>query len=213
MAFVLHNDPLSVRRALRVRIDQSANVIPAAAVATYRQAEEIVADAYQQAEAIVGRAQAGYDAECQRGYQAGIQQALQEQSEQMIEHVGRTVEYFSSIETRMVDLVLGAVQKIVADFDDRDRVLNVVRNALSVIRNQRQMTLRLNPGQIDTVRASIDELLSLYPGVGYLDLVSDPRIAADACILESEIGVVESSIEGQLQALRAAFGRILGSRT
>jgi len=213
MAFILHPDPLSIRRALKVRIDPSATVIPAAAVSTFRQAEEIVADAHQQAEEIVGRAQAGYDAECQRGYQDGIRQALQEQSEQMIEHVGRTVEYFSSIETRMVDLVLGAVQKIVSDFDDRERALNVVRNALSVIRNQRQMTLRLNPDQIEMVRANIDELLSLYPGVGYLDLVSDPRVAADACILESEIGVVESSIEGQLQALRAAFGRILGSRT
>jgi len=213
MAFLLHNGPLSIRRTLKVRIDQSSNVIPAAAVATFRRAEDIVADAHQQAEAIVGRAQAGYDAERQRGYEEGIQQALQEQSEQMIEHVGRTVEYFSSIETRMVDLVLGAVQKIVADFNDRERALNVVRNALSVIRNQRQMTLRLNPGQIDLVRANIDELLSLYPGVGYLDLVGDPRIAIDACILESEIGVVESSIEGQLQALRAAFGRILGSRT
>ena len=34
----------------------------------------------------------------------------------------------------------------------------------------------------------------------------------DACILESEIGLVEASLEGQLQALRNAFQKVLGSR-
>ncbi|MCH3689021.1 HrpE/YscL family type III secretion apparatus protein, partial [Campylobacter lari] len=33
-----------------------------------------------------------------------------------------------------------------------------------------------------------------------------------ACILESEIGMVEASLEGQIQALRQAFQRTLGSR-
>ena len=51
-----------------------------------------------------------------------------------------------------------------------------------------------------------------YPGVGYLDIVPDSRLKPDSCILESEIGLVEASIEGQLAALRNAFQKVLGSR-
>jgi type III secretion protein L len=43
--------------------------------------------------------------------------------------------------------------------------------------------------------------------------VADPRLAADACILETEIGTVEASVQGQLAALRKAFAKVLGART
>ena len=213
MAFILRHDDLTRLDRLALRVDAGAKVVPAAAICEFREAEQIVEEARKQAAAIVANATQAYNDECKRGYDEGRKEALLEQAERMIEHVGRTVDYFAHVETRMVDLVMGAVQKIVSDFGDRERVLTVVRNALSVVRNQKQMTLRLNPAQLETVRASVNGLLALYPGVGYLDLVSDGRIGTDACILESEIGVVEASIEGQLEAIRAAFARILGSRT
>jgi len=212
MAFILRHDQLTSRQTLAVRIDAGTKVVPAAAVGMFREAEQIIADARRQAEAIVASATKAYEDECKRGYDDGRKEALLEQAERMIEHVGRTVDYFSRIETRMVELVMGAVKKIVADFDDSERVLIVVRNALSVVRNQKQMTLRLHPAQVDTVRARINELLAMYPGVGYLDLLPDGRVEKDSCILESEIGLVEASIQGQLEAIQSAFSRILGSR-
>lgn len=216
MAFILPvaplSDPAQPARALAIRIDPAGKVVPAAAVVAFREAEAIVADARAQADAIVAGAQAARDAECKRGYDEGWRQARMEQAEQMIEHVGRTVDYLAGVESRMVDLVMGAVQKIVADFNDTERVLIVVRNALSVVRNQKQMALRLNPAQIELVRAQVNGVLAAYPGVGVLDLVPDGRVEPDACILESEIGLVEASIEGQLEALKTAFARILGSR-
>lgn len=58
----------------------------------------------------------------------------------------------------------------------------------------------------------MNQLLAAYPGVGYLDLLPDARLAPGACILESEIGMVEASLEDQLCALRAAFERTFGRR-
>ena len=88
----------------------------------------------------------------------------------------------------------------------------VVRNALAVVRNQKQMTLRLHPDDVEVVRERINDILAAYPGVGYLDLLPDARLARGACILESEIGMVEASLEGQIEAVRGAFQRTLGSR-
>ena len=51
-----------------------------------------------------------------------------------------------------------------------------------------------------------------FPGVGIMDIVQDSRLKGDAAILESEMGVVEASVELQLQALEQGFAKLLGSR-
>ncbi|HSV47688.1 MAG TPA: HrpE/YscL family type III secretion apparatus protein, partial [Ramlibacter sp.] len=212
MAFILPRHPLKPARSLALGLAPGVKVVRAADIAVLRDAAQAVADARAQADAIVAEATAAFEAEKQRGYQEGQEEARLEQAEQMIENVSRTIDYFSKVEGRMVDLVMQAVQKIISDFDDSERVVITVRNVLSVVRNQKQMTLRLNPQQVDLVKARVNDLLAAYPGVGYLDIVADSRLKPDACILESEIGLVEASMEGQIAALRGAFQKVLGSR-
>lgn len=212
MAFLVPRHPLTPVRRLAPGIDPARKIVRAAELATLRSAEEAIADAQAQAARILEEARAAYEAEKARGYAEGKEEARLEQAEQMIENVSRTIDYFGKVEGKMVELVMQAVQKIVSDFDDEERVLITVRNVLAVVRNQKQMTLRLHPQQVDIVKARVNELLAAYPGVGYLDIVADSRLQPDACILESEIGLVEASLEGQLQALRAAFQKVLGSR-
>ena len=211
MAFLIPRDPLTPR-ASAGRVDPAARVLRGAELAAWADAEQLVAQARARADEIIGGAQAAFEAERQRGYEEGREAALLDQAEKMIETVGRTVEYFAGVENEMVELVMSAVRKVVDGFDDREKVMVVVRNALAVVRNQKQMTLRLNPAEVDTVREQINDLLAAYPGVGYLDILADGRLARGACILESEIGMVEASLEGQIQALRQAFQRTLGSR-
>ena len=212
MAFLLHRDPLTPTRSLPARVPPGTRVLRAAEVAALGDADALIAAARAQAEAIVAGAQQAFDDERQRGYQDGVAEARMEQVEKMMDTVGRTVDYFAQVEQDMVALVMGAVRKIVDDFDDEQRVLTVVKNALSVVRNQKQMTLRLHPSQVETVRGHVNDLLAAYPGVGYLDILADGRLQPDACILESEIGMVEASIEGQIAALQGAFQKILGNR-
>ena len=215
MAFFIPHaalDPLQPARVLLSGIDTSSKIIRFADVAALHEAQQLIVAANAQADAIVAGAQAAFEAERQRGYAEGIEEAKLEQAEQMIENVSRTIDYFAKVETRMVELVMQALRKIISDFNDEDRVLITVKNVLSVVRNQKQMTLRLNPNQVEIVKARVNDLLANYPGVGYLDIVADSRLQLDSCILESDIGLVEASMEGQLQALENAFTKVLGSR-
>ncbi|MDH5857336.1 HrpE/YscL family type III secretion apparatus protein [Lampropedia aestuarii] len=199
-------------RTLQARLAPDVRLLRAADMHALANSEALVAAATAQAQAIEAGAAQAYEAERQRGYQDGLMEAKMEQAEQMIENVGRTVDYFARVEGEVVDLVMSSVRKIMADFDDEARVLIVVRNALAVVRNQKKMTLRLQPNMVEKVRAHANELLADYPGVGYLDIVADARLQDQACILESEIGMVEASIEGQLAALEQAFRKVLGAR-
>lgn len=193
-------------------VDPADPVIEADAFANWCAADALLVAAREEAQRIRDEAQAAFEAEQRRGYEDGLRQAQFEQAERMIEHASRMVDHFAAIEGRMVTLVMQAVRRIVADFSDTDRVLAVVRNGLAVMRTQKQLTLRMAPDVVETVKARATELLEAFPGVGMLDFVPDSRLKGDAAILESEIGVVEASIETQLQAIEQAFTKILGSR-
>jgi type III secretion protein L len=193
-------------------IDASDPVVPAADAAAWLNAAQLLEEAKREAAQLLGSARQQLDAERARGYQQGLEEARLELTERMIETASRTVELFASIEQRMVELVMDAVRRLMSEFSDSDRVMAVVRSALSVLRNQRQLTLRIAPEHVEHVKSRASELLEQFPGVGILDIVADPRLKHDATILESEIGVVEASIESQLQAIEQGFHKVLGSR-
>ena len=211
MVFVLPRGPLTPS-SVAPRIGSEVRVLSGSDRQAWADAQALLDHARAQAEAIVAGAQAAFEEERKRGYTEGREEALLDQAEKMIETVGRTVDYFARVENEMVELVMQAVRKVVDGFDSRETVMVVVRNALAVVRNQKHMTLRLHPEEVEIVRARVNELLAAYPGIGYLDIMADARLVRGACILESEIGMVEASLDGQIEALRNAFQRTLGSR-
>jgi type III secretion protein L len=181
-------------------------------VQAWQDAQQLLAQARQEAERIRAEAVQAYEDEKQRGYEEGVAMARMDEAERLIENATRTVDYFAGIEQKIVALVMNAVRRIMADFDDTTRVLAVVQSGLSVMRNQKQLTLRLSPEHAATVRDRAQHLLERFPGVGMMDIVPDSRLKGDAAILESEMGVVEASVDLQLKAIEQGFTKLLGSR-
>ncbi len=212
MAFTLPRPPLKPLRRLQVGLQPGRKIVSAQHLQVLADAEEALQAAIRQGEMIVAQSEAAYEAEKRRGHEEGLEQARMDSAEQLMENITRSVDFFGRVEARMVDLVMEAVQVVVYGFDDRERVLATVRNVLAAARSQKQMTLRLPPDRVELVRAEIDQILAQFPAVAFLDIAPDARLSGDACVLESEVGVVEASLPSQLQALRQAFERVLGSR-
>jgi type III secretion protein L len=171
----------------------------------FEQAQQILDDAQQRADAIVAGAEAEFEAEKTRGYEEGLEQARMELAEQMLDTVGRTVDYFSGVEDKVVGIVSSAVRRILGEFDDAELIVRVVHNALHVVRNQKQVTLRVHPDQEQAVTGRLSHILSGHSAISYLEVVADHRLEAGGCILETEVGVVDASVEVQLQALEKAM--------
>jgi type III secretion protein L len=212
MAFFIPRPSLTASRSLNVGLAPGTRVVKAEDLAAWVQAEQIVQHAREQAEQIEASAQAAYEAERERGLQEGRAQARLETAEQMMETVARSIDFFANIEAEMVELVMRAIRKIIDDYDDTERILLTVRNVLAVVRNQKQITLRLNPREVDSVQSRVNDLLSRFPAIGYIEIVPDARLLAGSCVLESDIGLVEASMHDQLTAIENAFTKILGSR-
>lgn len=171
------------------------------------EAGELLEMARAHARRIQDDARRTYEAERVRGYEDGLAQGKQEISERMLDTVAQTVEYLGGVEESVTDVVIQALRKIVGEMDDRELIVRVVRNALGVVRTQNRVTARVSPSDVDRVKNAVDEILSGYPGVAFLDVSGDSRLAPGGCILESEIGVVEASVDIQIEAIRKSLMR------
>ncbi len=213
MAFALPRAALSPTRSLEVHLPPGCKVLRAEEMQVLVDGEAALAAARNQADQILSQAQAAFEAEQRRGFVQGQEEARLEAAEKLIENVARQVDFFARLEGRMVDLVMDAVRTVIHGYDDKERVLITVRNVLAVARSQKQVTVRLAPAAVVGVREQVELLKAEFPGIEVIEILADTRLEGDACVLETEIGVVEASLETQLTALRQAFERVLGSRT
>lgn len=192
------------------QIVSDRRLVKADEVATIRTINDIIASAEAEAERIRTEAKAFFAAEKKRGYETGLQNGKMEIAMQKIDLVDQSVAFMESVETKMADVVLKALRSFVTEVGDKEMVVQIVRKTMAaVIRTQRHITLKVAPDMAATVRARLAELRSDYPTIESMDVVEDQRLTGPACILETEAGVADASVETQLKAIESSLRRHL----
>lgn len=192
------------------QIVSDRRLVKADEVATIRTIEDIIASAEAEADRIRTEAKAVFESEKQRGYETGLQNGKMEIAMQKIDLVDQSVAFMESVETKMADVVLKALRSFVTEIGDKEMVIQIVRKTMAaVIRTQRHITLKVAPDMAATVRARLAELRSDYPTIESMDVVEDQRLNGPACILETEAGVADASVETQLMAIERSLRRHL----
>jgi len=187
-------------------LQSDRRVVKAADVATVRTAAEIVAAAESQAAQIREDAKAAYEEERKNGYDKGIAEGKTEIAMQKLDLVDSSVAFMENVEEKMSEIVMKALKSCVAEIGDREMVVQIVRKTMSaVIRTQRQVTLKVAPELVETVRQRVAELTASFPTIETFDVVEDPRLKGPACILETEAGVADASVESQLAAIERSL--------
>ncbi len=189
-------------------------LVKASEVATVKSAAEIVAAAEAEAARIREEAKAAFEEERKRGFEKGLQDGKLEIAMQKLEQVDQSVAFMESVEGKMADIVMKALKSCVVEIGDREMVINIVRKTMNaVIRTQRHVTLKVAPEMVAAVKERVSALRVDYPTVETFDVVEDPRLKGPACILETEAGVADASVETQLAAIERSLKRhIAGGR-
>ena len=187
-------------------LQSDRRVVKAADVATVRSAADIVAAAEAQAAQIREDAKAAYEEERKKGYDKGIADGKTEIAMQKLDLVDSSVAFMENVEEKMSEIVMKALKSCVAEIGDREMVIQIVRKTMAaVIRTQRQVTLKVAPELVETVRARVSELTATFPTIETFDVVEDPRLKGSSCVLETEAGVADASVESQLAAIERSL--------
>ena len=189
-------------------IQSDRRLVKASELATVMTAEELIGSAEAEAARIREEAKAVFESEKKRGYDEGLQAGKLEIAMQKLDQVDQSVAFMESVEGKMADVVMKALRSCVEEIGDREMVLNIVRKTMkAVIRTQRQVTLKVAPEMVETVRERLSSLLATYPTVETMDVVEDSRLKGAACVLETEAGVADASVETQLAAIERSLAR------
>lgn len=183
-------------------LEASGALVTAEEAAAVARAQDILAAAEVEAARIREEAKAAYQAERKRGYDDGISDGKTEIMMGKLDLLDESIRYMESIEGKVADIVMKALKKCVAEIGDKELVVQIVKKAMqAVVRNQRQITLKVNPEMVPVVKARLQEILADFPSLSFADVVEDPHLEPAACVVETEAGLVEASVEGQLKAI------------
>lgn len=187
-------------------VGSSGSVVTADEASVIARAEEIIAAAEAEAKVIHEQALVEAEAERKRGFQSGIDDGKMEITMQKLDLIEESVSYMESIETKVSEIVMKALKKCIAEIGDKELVCQIVKKAMqAVVRNQRQITVKVSPEMVDVVKGRLQTILADFPSLSFADVVEDAHLAATACVVETEAGLVEASIDGQLQAIEKSI--------
>lgn len=192
-----------------VGFEPGQKLIKADAYRVFLDAQTLIDDARAEAERIRAAARDAFAEEQKRGYEDGQRQAEQHMAERVHDTYVAAADYYAKVETAMIGLVTDAVRNIIGEFEEIDLVQRVVRNALTLVRNQSRVTLRVPPSQQQELHGRLDELLAGLHGISYVDIVPDGRLTEGDCVLESEVGIIEANLDTQIDALEASLKKYM----
>ena len=190
------------------KLASDRRLVKASEVATVRTADEIIAAAEADAARIREEAKVAFEEEKKRGYEKGLADGKMEIAMQKLDLVDSSVKFMESVEGKMADIVMKALKSCVVEIGDSEMVVQIVRKTMkAVIRTQRQVTVKVAPEMVASVKARVDALRAEYPTIETLDVVEDSRLTGPACILETEAGVADASVDTQLAAIERSLQR------
>ena len=191
-----------------LQIETTGRLVKRAEAQSIAEAMDVLSAAQKEAEDIRQQARKEFEAQRKLGYDKGLDDSKEEIAIQKLEQVEKSIDYLSSMENKIVEIVLTALKKCVAEIGDKELMVQVVQKAMqAVVRNQQQVVLKVSPEMLPTVKERLNEILSKFPGVNYINLMDDPRIKGVSCIIETDAGNVEASLDHQLAAIEKALGK------
>ncbi len=186
----------------KITIDPKKKIIKADDYLSYLQANEIIQKAEDKANEILLEAQKIYDEKKEEGYQDGILEGKMETAEKMLDTALAAVDYLEGLEENIVSLVSTAARKVIGEIDDKELIVRIVKNALLQVHSQQKVLIRVSPKDEEHVRNSLEFMLKSAPGsLSFIDVAVDPRMNKGDCILESELGILDASLETQLKII------------
>ena len=186
----------------------SARLVKAADVQTVCDAQAVIEAAEAEAARLREAAKAAFEEERRKGYAKGLADVQEEVSRRKLQLAEESAAFMESVEGKMGDIVMKALRKCVDEIGDRELVVQVVRKVIkAVVRNQRQITLRVAPEMVETVRSRMNDILADFPHLDEVDVQEDARMKGTACAVETAAGLADASVETQLAAVEESIRR------
>ena len=182
------------------------------------QADEMIANAHEEADAIIAEAQeqaealkSHYEEEGKKtGYQEGLADAMNEfnakKDELEAERQQLQAEFEEKervMESELVDVITEVMERffLIQFGNKKDLLLHLIDNALINIENSREFLIKVNDENFDFLNQYKSQLQEKVGNDLQLDIIRDPVLDIHQCLIETDGGVFDCSLDVELDNL------------
>lgn len=145
------------------------------------------------------------------GYRAGIEQAESDivaLRSKIADFISSKQEVFEFIAPDILEISVDIAKKIIKKEVEQDPqvILNSIIDVMRTLsKEEPRITVKLNPLQVDLVKTELPEYISSMGIDAKITVVGDDNIEEGGCILNTNNGIVDASIDTQLEIIKAAL--------
>lgn len=161
----------------------------------------------------------------EEGYQSGWSEGQQQGYSEYGKLIGEAREiiaaakddytaYLESSEKVILDMSVKIAEKIVArKIEDEEYFITLVKKALKEVKESRDIRLHVHPQSYDFILSQKEELLPIFAHETNLFIYPDDEMSVGGCVIESETGRIDASIDTQLSEIKHILIELLESET
>jgi flagellar assembly protein FliH len=171
-------------------------------------AADVLSAAHAEADQIRERARAAGEAEGRASGLAAIRAELEPSLQALAAATAQVsalrAELTAALEHDAVRLAVRIAEQVVAGTIDvqPQRIVDIAGLALRRIAERRQVTLVVNPADLELLTEAAGDLRASLGGVDELSVQSDRRVARGGALARTEIGEIDASLDTQLARVR-----------
>ena len=182
-----------------------ARILRAAEARAWQDGHAFLDEARRDAQQLRDAARRAYAAEYAQGYEDGKARGDADAARLVSETAVKVDRYLGGLEAEIINLALDVVRRVLGEFDASMLVAKAAAQAVTEIRRAKYLKVRLHPASVNRVRDELNAVLRESDLGMTVEIDADDTLATGACILSTDIAVIDASIEAQLNAIAAAI--------
>jgi type III secretion protein L len=182
-------------------------ILKADAVELVGDLEQLRAEARREAAALVQAASDEAEAIRNAAREAGLAEATAEIQDRLFEIAEASANVIARTEQRIVELGLQIARRVIGSFEETEVTARIARQTLKLAGHSGFVRLRVAPSSVDALRERVDSLLPAATSNSGIEVIGDTRIAPGGCVMETDAGLVDATIDSQIAAIERGLRR------
>lgn len=152
----------------------------------------------------------------EEGYRLGLEKAnadLDVFREQLAQFMSAKNDVFEYIAPDILEISVDIAKTIIKKEVDSDPqvIVNTIIDVLkNVSKNEPKITIRVRPQSVQFIKDTIPNITYQYGIDSKINIISDPSVDEGGCILQTNNGIVDASIDTQIEIIKKALEGIGG---
>ncbi|MEY3176300.1 MAG: hypothetical protein RLZZ436_4214 [Planctomycetota bacterium] len=161
--------------------------------------------AREEAQRLKNESTVAFEMQKAAGYQKGLLQGSEEIARRIVQLDLEISEFKRQLRMDVAELVMSGVRTVLDDFSNSDLVSRISSQLVAEFHSEKSLRLRVHSSAIGLVTENVSRLRESYPSAIELQIVGDDQLETTGCVLESSTGIVDGSVETQLELLGKAL--------